>query len=159
MNQIEEPNRLVEDWATAELAGDTDFLRNTLANDFVGGGPRGFTLTKEQWLDRHEAGSLRYESFGLDEVGARAYGDAAVVVCRQDADGVYEDENGRYDIHEQFRATLVYTKVLTKFAANSDLTLTLRVEAAPEGGVSDQIIEDTKLALRELGLSDDIEAV
>jgi hypothetical protein len=30
-------------------------------------------LTKEQWLSRHEAGNLRYESFGLDEVGVRLY--------------------------------------------------------------------------------------
>ncbi len=110
MNQIEELNRLVEDWANAELAGDTDFHRAILADDFVGVGPRGFTLAKEQWLDRHESGSLRYESFGLDEVGVRPYGDAAVVVCRQDADGVYKDDNGRYDIQEQFRATLVFVR-------------------------------------------------
>jgi ketosteroid isomerase-like protein len=102
--------RLVEDWTNAELAGDIDFLRATLADDFVGVGPRGFTLTKEQWLDRHESGTLKYGSFALDEVGVRSYEDAAVVVCRQDADGVYEDDNGRYDIHEQFRATLVLVK-------------------------------------------------
>jgi ketosteroid isomerase-like protein len=110
VNRIEELKNLAEDWANAELAGDTDLLRATLAEDFVGVGPRGFTLTKEQWLDRHESGSLRYESFGLDEVAARPYGDAAVVVCRQDADGVYQDDNGRYDIHEQLRATLVFVR-------------------------------------------------
>jgi hypothetical protein len=33
-----------------------------------------------------------------------------VTVCRQTAEGVYEDENGRYDIHEQFRATLVFVR-------------------------------------------------
>ncbi len=109
-NQTGELNKLVEDWANAELAGDTDFLRATLADDFVGVGPRGFTLTKEEWLDRHETGTLQYGSFRLDELGMRLYGDAAVAVCRQDADGVYEDENGRYDIQEQFRATLVFVK-------------------------------------------------
>ncbi len=50
-----------------------------------------------------------------------------------------------------------YTKVLTTFAANSDLKLTLKVEVAPQGGLSEQRIEETKLALRELGLADDIE--
>jgi ketosteroid isomerase-like protein len=105
----------VEDWADAELAGDTDFLRATLAEEVVGVGPRGFTLSKEQWLDCPEAGSLRYESFGLDEVGVRLYGDAAVVVCRQDADGVYEDENGRYEVREQFRATLVFVRQLDRW--------------------------------------------
>jgi ketosteroid isomerase-like protein len=109
-NQTGELNKLVEDWANAELAGDTDFLRATLVEDFVGVGPRGFTLTIEQWLDRHEAGNLQYESFGLDEVQVRTYGDAAVAVCRQSAEGVYEDENGRYDIQEQFRLTLVLVR-------------------------------------------------
>jgi uncharacterized protein (TIGR02246 family) len=102
--------KLVEDWAAAELHGDTTFLGRVLADDFVGVGPRGFMLTKEQWIARHEAGNLKYESFGLDEVDVRPYGDAAVAVCRQAAEGVYEDENGRYDIHEQFRATLVFVK-------------------------------------------------
>lgn len=50
-----------------------------------------------------------------------------------------------------------YTKVLTKFAATSELKLTLTVEVAPEGGVSEQRVEETKVALRELGLADDVE--
>ena len=108
--RTEELTNLVEEWVNAEFAGDADFLRATFADDFVGVGPRGFTLTKEEWLDRHESGALKYGSFALDEVGVRPYGDAAVVVCRQGAGGVYEDDNGRYDIHEQFRATLVFVR-------------------------------------------------
>ena len=101
---------LGEDWAAAELRGDTSFLGETLADDFVGVGPRGFMLTKDQWLSRHEAGSLRYEAFGLDEVQVRLFGDAAITVCRQSARGVYEGENGRFDLDDQFRATLVFVK-------------------------------------------------
>ena len=109
-DQTEELKQVAEEWASAELRGDTASLGEILADDFVGVGPRGFMLTKEQWLARHETGNLRYDSFGLDEVGVRLYGDAAVMVCRQSAEGVYEDENGRYDIHEQFRATLVFVR-------------------------------------------------
>jgi ketosteroid isomerase-like protein len=109
-NGTQQLEKHVEDWAAAELRGDAAFLERALADDFVGVGPRGFTLTKEQWISRHEAGNLRYESFGLDEVEIRLYGDAAVTVCRQTGEGVYEDENGRYDINEQFRATLVFVK-------------------------------------------------
>jgi uncharacterized protein (TIGR02246 family) len=101
---------LGEDWAAAELRGDTSFLGEILADDFVGVGPRGFTLTRDQWLSRHDAGSLRYESFGLDEVQVRRFGDAAIAVCRQRARGVYEDENGRFDLDDQFRATLVFVR-------------------------------------------------
>ena len=32
------------------MRGDTAFLERTLAEDCVGVEPRGFTLTKEQWL-------------------------------------------------------------------------------------------------------------
>jgi uncharacterized protein (TIGR02246 family) len=109
-DQTQKITELGEDWAAAELRGDVASLAAILADDFVGVGPRGFMLTKEQWLTRHEAGNLKYESFGLDEVEVRPYGDAAVAVCRQTAEGVYEDENGRYDIHEQFRATLIFVR-------------------------------------------------
>jgi len=49
-----------------------------------------------------------------------------------------------------------YTKVLSKFAAVRGLKLTVRFEIAPEGGVSRQKIEETKTALRELGMNDDV---
>ena len=107
-DQKRELNKIAEDWAAAELNGDATSLKEILAGDFVAVGPRGFVLTGEQWISRHETGSLRYGSFGLDEVEVRTYGDAAILVCRQSAAGVYEDENGRYDIDESFRATLVF---------------------------------------------------
>ena len=109
-DQTQNVTTLGEDWAAAELRGDTAFLAEILADDFVGVGPRGFTLTREQWLSRHGTGSLRYEAFGLDEVQTRLFGDAAITVCRQSARGVYEGENGRFELDDQFRATLVFVK-------------------------------------------------
>jgi hypothetical protein len=49
-----------------------------------------------------------------------------------------------------------YTKVLTKFAVGSGLKLKVSVEVKPDGGVSKQRVEETKAALRELGLSDEV---
>ena len=49
-----------------------------------------------------------------------------------------------------------YTKVLSKFASGKGLSLSVTVEVSPEGGVSRQKVEETKVALRELGLEDDI---
>jgi uncharacterized protein (TIGR02246 family) len=109
-DQTRELNKLAEDWAAAELGGDTASLRGILTGDFVAVGPRGFVLSGKQWIARHDTGSLEYRSFGLDEAEVRTYGDAAIVVCRQTAAGVYEDENGRYDIDERFRATLVFVR-------------------------------------------------
>lgn len=47
-----------------------------------------------------------------------------------------------------------YTKALTKFAVGPGLKLKVSVEVKPAGGLSQQRIEETKAALRELGLSD-----
>jgi len=45
-----------------------------------------------------------------------------------------------------------YTKVLSKFAGSQGLKLTLSIEVSPEGGISPQRIEETRMALQELGL-------
>ena len=50
-----------------------------------------------------------------------------------------------------------YTKVLSKFASGQRLKLTLSVEVAPEGGISPQKVEETRVALQELGLTSDLE--
>jgi hypothetical protein len=80
-------------WATAELRGDTTFLERNLADDFVCVGPYGFLLTKDEWLERHGSRKLRYESFRLDEVRGRFYGEAAMMIARQITKGKYEDND------------------------------------------------------------------
>lgn len=49
-----------------------------------------------------------------------------------------------------------YTGVLAKFASSKGLKLKVSVEVQPDGGISKQKLEETKSALRELGLIDDI---
>jgi hypothetical protein len=49
-----------------------------------------------------------------------------------------------------------YTKVLSRFATQTGLKIGLIVEIAPEGGVSNQKVDEIKVALRELGLADDV---
>jgi hypothetical protein len=49
-----------------------------------------------------------------------------------------------------------YTKVLSKFATIKDLKLTLKVEVLVEGAIATQKIEETKVALAELGLNNDV---
>jgi hypothetical protein len=50
-----------------------------------------------------------------------------------------------------------YTKVLTKLGVSRALTLSVKVECKPEGGISPQKLEELRGALRELGLDDKIE--
>ncbi len=99
---------LARDWAKAELEADTDFLGRTLADDFVAVGPRGFMLTKEQWLMRHASGNLTYQSLALDEVAIRNYGGAAVLTARQSSDAIYEDGDRRHEMHDDFRITMIF---------------------------------------------------
>lgn len=107
MNQeIAKPEQFVGDWASAELRGDTSVLGSILDDDFIGVGPRGFTLTKEEWLDRHATRKLRYDDFRFDEVQVRGYGETALITGRQSAEGKYED----YDLQGQFRATLILVR-------------------------------------------------
>ena len=49
-----------------------------------------------------------------------------------------------------------YTKVLTKYVQSGELKIRITFEANPSGGVTEQQIEETKAALRELGLNDDL---
>jgi hypothetical protein len=49
-----------------------------------------------------------------------------------------------------------YTRVISKFASDKNLKLNVSIEASPESGISKQKIEETKVALRELGLNDDL---
>lgn len=96
--------QLVDAWATAELHGDAAFLESTLADDFIGIGPLGFILTKQEWIGRHQAGDLKYELLTLDEMNARVYHDTAIVIARQVQQGAYRGNS----INAQFRTTLVF---------------------------------------------------
>ncbi|HEX6551650.1 MAG TPA: nuclear transport factor 2 family protein [Ktedonobacteraceae bacterium] len=98
--------RLADAWATAELQGDTAVLERTLADDFVGIGPLGFMLTKQEWLARHQSGDLKYASFSLDEIKVRVYNDAAILIGRQVQNGTYRGNS----IQGQFRITLVFVQ-------------------------------------------------
>ncbi len=103
-----EPNldKLAQDLANAELRSDVALLARTLADDFVGIGPRGFMLTKDEWLARHKSGDLRYESYALDQVKIRPCGDAAVLTGRETTKATYQG----HEVQGQFRTTKVFVK-------------------------------------------------
>ncbi len=50
--------------------------------------------------------------------------------------------------------TNLYMKVLTKLVSAGEVKLRVQIEASPKGGVTDQQVEETKAALRGLGLDD-----
>jgi hypothetical protein len=52
-----------------------------------------------------------------------------------------------------------YTKVLSRFAGGAGLKLTVQVEVSPADGISRSAIDETRNALRELGLEEKITEV
>jgi ketosteroid isomerase-like protein len=93
---------LVRRWAAAEQRNDAGLLDGLLADDFVGVGPLGFVLSRQQWLARFRDG-LENRAFAVEDPQARDYGTAAVVVGVQAQETSFQgaDNSGR------FRLTLV----------------------------------------------------
>src|SRR5438045_605085 len=86
----QEVAQLADTWSTAELQGDTAFLEKCLADDFVGVGPLGFLLTKQEWLARHQSGDMKYTAHTLDEVRVRGYDEAAILIGRLTQEAAYQ---------------------------------------------------------------------
>ncbi len=105
--QIEqEVARLADAWATAELQSDAAFVEKLLADDFVGIGPLGFLLTKQEWLARIQSGDLKYDTLTLDEAQVRMYNEAAILICRLVQGATYRGD----PVDAQLRTTLVFVR-------------------------------------------------
>jgi ketosteroid isomerase-like protein len=96
--------QLADAWAAAELQGDVAFLQRTLADDFVGVGPLGFLLSKQEWLARHQSGEMKYSAHTFDEANTRIYSGAAIVIGRLTQEATYQGNQ----INAQLRTTLVF---------------------------------------------------
>jgi hypothetical protein len=85
-------------WVDAEARGDAAMLDVLLADDFRGDGPRGFVLTKQQWLERYRAGALANDAFAWEDTRVRVHDDAAVAMGIQTQTASYngEDCSGRF---------------------------------------------------------------
>jgi ketosteroid isomerase-like protein len=99
--------KFVDEWATAERQNDATALAGILENGYLGVGPRGFVLTKEDWLQRYKSGDLHNDAFNFDEAKIRLYGDTAVVIGRQIQKTKYQ---GQEVPGGEFRTTLVLVK-------------------------------------------------
>lgn len=100
-------NDLLDRWAETEVAADTATMADYLADDYVGIGPFGFTLTKEEWLQRHTSGDLKYSQLKFVDRSVRLYGDAAIVIGVQDQVATYQGRPVPVEGKLRFSATLV----------------------------------------------------
>ena len=102
----QEVAQLANTWATAELQGDTAFLEQRLADDFIGVGPLGFLLNRQEWLARHQSGDMKYTAHTLEELKVRAYNEAAIVIGRLTQQATYQGN----PINVLMRSTLVFVR-------------------------------------------------
>jgi hypothetical protein len=103
LGPLEHFDDVLAQWIDAEARGDAAALDALLDGDFRGDGPRGFVLTKHQWLDRYRTGDLVNEAFAWEETKVRVYDDTAVVMGVQVQTGRYQGE----DCSGRFQGTLV----------------------------------------------------
>jgi hypothetical protein len=85
-------------WIEAEARGDAALLDALLDDDFRGDGPRGFVLTKQEWLDRYRSGDLANDAFTWEGTRVRVHDDAAVAMGIQIQTARYQglDCSGRF---------------------------------------------------------------
>ncbi len=95
--------QLIKDWAEAELKGDVEALNKMFVESYVGVGPFGFMLTKQQWLDRHSRGDLKYSAFSVEDIKSRVYDDFAIVIAHQKSKAICKGKS----FPGNFRITLV----------------------------------------------------
>ena len=67
-------------WTAADRPGDVSTLDSVLAEDGAGVGPRGFVLTKEQWIERYAFGELAHRTLSFEPMDIRLHGPAAVTI-------------------------------------------------------------------------------
>jgi ketosteroid isomerase-like protein len=94
------------EWAAAERASDAAALEQILAPQFVGVGPFGFLLTRDQWLARYRSGDLKTTSLTLDEMTVRRFGETAILIGRQTSTAAYQGQ----PTGGQFRTTLTFVR-------------------------------------------------
>src|ERR671917_786274 len=69
--QPDDVTTFLSTWQAAEPSGDATALGEALDDDFTAFGPLGFALSKEDLLERHTTGALKYETFALTELELR----------------------------------------------------------------------------------------
>ncbi len=88
---------VVRRWAEAEGAGDSSGLDELATPDFLGVGPVGFVLDRDQWRRRFADGLVVTE-LTITDVRVREHGDVAVALGVQTQSATYREHpnDGRF---------------------------------------------------------------
>jgi ketosteroid isomerase-like protein len=102
-SEIEELSLL---WANAERNNDAAGLDKLLAEDFTAVGPRGFVLTRVEWLQRYQQAAFVNKQFEWSINSVRLYRDSAVLIGIQNQRSAYRGQPSS----GQFRVTQILVR-------------------------------------------------
>jgi ketosteroid isomerase-like protein len=96
--------KIEEDWANALVKGDVAATQRFVSPDWVLTLPDGEVLTKAQADADLKSGAVKFESFKLDELKVRVYGDTAVVhgLETEKSTNKGKDTSGQYRFTDTF---------------------------------------------------------
>src|SRR5699024_12198462 len=95
-------NEFINEWINAEKNGDVQLLTDLLNEEFIGVGPVGFILSKQQWIDRYKNG-LKNEDFNFEIINERSHKKSTIIIGTQS-----QKENIKgHNINVTFRVTLI----------------------------------------------------
>jgi len=84
----------------AAVRGETAFLEQYAASDYVSINPAGILSTREQSLARMKSGDVKLEAIDVDQEEVHVYGDVVVITGREHVRGNYKghpfDSMARY---------------------------------------------------------------
>lgn len=101
---MSEPHSEIEElsflWANAERNNDGTALDKLLGEDFTAVGPRGFVLTRVEWLQRYREAAFVNEQFEWNIDSVRTYGDSSILIGIQNQQSAYlgHPSNGQFRV-------------------------------------------------------------
>jgi hypothetical protein len=100
------PKDLAQNFVAAEVRHDVPYMERALADDFVSIGPHGALLHKNEWLQRFDAGDLRYTYYTIDDFEVRLFGATAIVTALDTIRG----HHGGQKVDGRFRSAHVWVR-------------------------------------------------
>jgi len=98
--------QLMQEWADALVKGDQAAIDRITSADWTLTDPQGMLISKAQSDAHRKSGTVKFESFKLDELKVRVYGDTAVVHGLATRKSSYQGK----DTSGQYRSTDVFIK-------------------------------------------------
>lgn len=98
--------QLFDELVTSYAKNDAAVPTRILADDFTFTNPFGEVMTKEQRIAQIKPGGVQFDSYNVDDVSVRVYGDTGVVTNRASLTG----KRGDQVISGQYRITQVFVK-------------------------------------------------